>query len=112
MIVLTEKKQFFDSLGLRIAETRIGKKMTQAVLAERLDTTIQFISDLERGIVGISLLKFVKLCTILDVSSDYLLFGNRTDNYAVMAEKLSGLTTEDLDLFDHLFATLDKKKKG
>ena len=108
---MTEKKQFFDSLGQRIAEIRLGKKMTQAVLAERLDTTIQFISDLERGEVGISLMNFAKLCTILDVSSDYLLFGVRSDNYAVLAEKLSGLSAREMEIFDALVDTLDKKKK-
>ena len=108
---MTEKKSFLDSMGQRIAETRLAKKMTQAVLAERLETTTQFVSDLERGAVGISLIKFAKLCTILDVPSDFLLFGVRTDSYAVLAEKLSGLSAKEMEIFDALVDTLDKKKK-
>ena len=62
-------------IGERIAELRKAQNMTQERLAERLECSPQFISDMERGVVGISLSTLKKLCLTLGVSSDSILFG-------------------------------------
>ena len=49
--------------------------MTQEQLAERIDVSPQYISDLERVVVGTSLTTLKKVCTTLGVSSDRILFG-------------------------------------
>lgn len=62
-------------IGARICEVRKKKRLTQEELAERMDVSIQMISNLERGKKAIRPENIVKLCEALDVSADYILRG-------------------------------------
>lgn len=63
-------------IGARIKEIREKRYMTQEVLAEKVNlSTPQQISDIERGIIGVSLERFMNFCQILEIEADYLLFG-------------------------------------
>ena len=61
------------SMGDRIKEARKNKKLTQEQLAEKLDLSVEFISNIERGIRLPSMPVFIKMIELLDVSADYLL---------------------------------------
>ena len=37
------------------------------------------VSDIERGVVGVSLSSMIRICEVLSVSSDELLFGKRDE---------------------------------
>ncbi len=65
----------FGMMGNRIKQARNAKRYTQAELAEFIDISSKNISQLELGLMGISLSTFIKLCKALEVSADYLLFG-------------------------------------
>ena len=59
----------------------------------------QYISDLERGVVGIALPTLKKLCSALGVSSDQILFGVRTQNRgAILANACNALNDEQFSL--------------
>ena len=60
-------------MGDRIREARKNSKLTQEQLAEKLDLSVEFISNIERGLKLPSLQVFTKLIEILNVSADYLL---------------------------------------
>ena len=62
-------------IGKRIAVIRREKDFRQDVLAKKVGVTTQYISNLERGIVGVSTETLMKLCEALEVSADYVLFG-------------------------------------
>ena len=64
------------SMGDRIREVRRRLSMTQEQLAEKLDVTVTYISELERNLKLPSMGLFVKLIEVLDVSADYLLRDN------------------------------------
>ena len=72
------KKEHNIQIGEQIKAAREQAKLTQEQLSERVDVSPQYISDLERGVVGISIPTLKRLCTILGVSSDQLLFGTAT----------------------------------
>lgn len=89
------KKQINIEIGERIKSAREAAGMTQEQFAEQIDVSPQFVSDLERGVVGISIQTLKKVCTVLLVSSDELLFGAGTANRAALIqERCQDLTEE------------------
>ena len=62
-------------LGIRLQTARERQGLTQDQLSELMEITPHFLSSIERGVSGMSLDKLRKVCSILEVSSDYLLFG-------------------------------------
>ena len=66
---------FLKEVGERICERRKNLGYTQEQLAERMDVSIQMISNLERGNKAIKIDNLLKLSKILSVSTDYILTG-------------------------------------
>lgn len=63
-------------IGARIQEIRKKRHMTQEILIEKVGIKeTQQMSNIERGISGVSLPRFIKICETLEIESDYLLFG-------------------------------------
>lgn len=62
-------------IGYRCKHARLSAGLTQETLAEKLDVSTQYLSDMERGKVGLSLLTLLHISDILSVSTDYLLKG-------------------------------------
>lgn len=71
------KQQIYNhiAVGERIKSARKAKKYTQEYIAEQIDMSCQNISDIERGICGLSISTLIDLCRVLDTSADYILFG-------------------------------------
>ena len=61
------------TMGDRIKEARKNKRLTQEQLAERLDISVEFVGQIERGIKLPSMQVFIRLIEALNVSADYLL---------------------------------------
>lgn len=101
------KKPLNISIGRRIQFSREQAGLTQEQLAERLDLSTQFISTIERGAAGASLDTIVGLCDVLNVSSDWLLRGQRAapDTRNVVA-KLTMLSDEQLAIVDDIISSL------
>ena len=70
----------FGVIGKRIYQARKAKRYTQAELAEIIDMSSNNLSCLERGTTGISVPTLMALCKVLEVSADYILFGNESSN--------------------------------
>ena len=64
--------------GKRIKELRKKARMTQEGLANRLNMSTVAISNMERGVNGVSLDMMGVLAEVLDSSVDYIAFGKRT----------------------------------
>lgn len=93
------KKEINIQLGERIKLARERAKLTQEQLSERIDVSPQYVSDLERGVVGISVPTLKRVCVVLGVSSDQILFGAETeDRTAVIAEMCRSLTGEQMGI--------------
>lgn len=65
------------------------------VFAERLSVSTQYISDLERGVVGASVQTIIKICDELNISADYILRGTEPLQYKspqTLITKISSLS--------------------
>lgn len=63
-------------IGARVKELREKRKFTQDDLAERTGiSNSQQVSNIERGLSGMSIATLKSVCKALDVDADYLIFG-------------------------------------
>ena len=65
-------------MGVRIRQRREQLGYSREELAEKLDVSSKFCSDIELGVKGVSLNTLAKLSYILSLSTDYILFGDDT----------------------------------
>ena len=104
---MREKKAINVQIGRQVKLAREKKKLTQEQLAEKLECSPQYLSDLERGVVGISVTLLKKLCIVLDVSSDSILFATTAKNTleaiedtgAVLSDRQFQLLVEIVDRY-------------
>ncbi len=93
------KKQINIEIGEQIRAAREHAHLTQEQLAEKIDVSVQFVSDLERGVVGISLTTLKKTCIVLGVTSDQILFGTSGSNLSsILAIKCKDLSPKNESL--------------
>ena len=85
---MQEKKQINIEIGARIKEEREKAGLTQERFSELIGLGPKSVSAFERGTVGISFTTLKKICQVLSVSSDQILFGQTEKNES----DLSGLT--------------------
>ncbi len=65
-------------VGQRIRKQREFLGYSREQLAEMLDVTPKFCSDIELGLKGMSVSTLCNISHILKLSTDYILFGNLT----------------------------------
>ena len=80
VILMREKKEINIQIGKQVKLAREKSRLTQEQLAEQLECTPQYLSDLERGVVGISVALLKRLWVVLGVSSDDILFAEESKN--------------------------------
>lgn len=103
-----EKKEINVNIGNQIRIAREAAGLTQERFAELVPLATKNVSDIERGVVGISVATLIRICEVLSVSSDSILFGggNRNDVQSV-SDRLSNLPVEQfqiaLDFINKLF---------
>lgn len=100
---MRERKEINVQIGERIKEARENAKLTQEQLAERVNVSPQYVSDLERGVVGVSISTLKRICSSLGVSSDQILFGlQKEDKFASWADKCRVLTQTQIVILDEI----------
>ena len=77
---MQNKKTINVEVGIRIQQERERVGLTQERFYEMIGLGPKSVSALERGVVGVSLSTLKRICQILAVSSDTLLFGPTADN--------------------------------
>ena len=92
---MREKKEINIQIGEQIRLAREQAKLTQEQFAERIEVSPQYISDLERGVVGIALSTLKRLCNTLGVASDQILFGTRTQDRGVILSNVCNVLTDE-----------------
>lgn len=95
------------AMGERIAERRKVMGLTQELLAERMDVSIQMISNLERGIKAIKIDNLVRLSRILNVTTDYILTGERSrTDISSLTERIGHLSDDSCRLIEVIVSHL------
>ncbi len=75
------RKELQYDIGSRIRQLRNASAMTQEKLADEMNVSVQYISKLELGKVGMSIDTLIRLCEILKASADYILTGRNPPAY-------------------------------
>lgn len=80
----------YGQIGQRIKAVRKSKNLTQERMAELLDVSVGYVSQVERGVTKISLDLLAAIATILNCDIAVLLNGSTvaTENY--LADEFSG----------------------
>ena len=82
---MREKKEINIAVGNHIQLVREEAGYTQDTLSELLDITPNHLSAIERGVSGISLETLQRLCLLLGVSADRILFGRDAQEQEALA---------------------------
>ncbi len=102
-------EKLLKEIGVRINACRKGLGLTQEELADRMEVSVQMISNLELGKKAIRPENLVKLCNVIGVSADYILRGSRADWELIgFMQKYVDLSIEDQELLEKLAKRLLK----
>ena len=96
----TVSEELRKQIGSRVREARDLAGFSQDKLAELIESSTQFISDLERGKVCMSIPKLIRICEVLHVSSDYILMGRKNNASTISSDNFTYLESHEKDLID------------
>ena len=97
------------AIGLRIRGCRENLGYSRDQLAEKTSLAVSFISAVELGKISFGAESLIKLCTALNVSADYILFGSKEQtDLSVITAMLSGLDPQYLPLLQDLLSAYVK----
>ena len=112
-----ESKKIIYGMGDRVRKCRNAQKMQQQELAEAVDITPTFLSEIEHDKKSVSLATFVSLMENLHTSADYLLSGLSKDATIAenLVERVKLLNDENIEKIAEIvevFLLMEEKKKG
>ena len=103
--------ELLKEMGQRIMVRRKSLRMTQEELAEKLGVSTQMISNLELGKKAIRPENLAKVCSVLELSADFILTGTNTKTAVdAVAEKLIQLTAEELQMVNDMIDYMNRQK--
>ena len=115
-VIMRERKEINIRMGDQIRMVREQAGLTQEQFGALVSLGPKNVSDIERGIAGISVSTLKRICERMYVSSDRILFGerefNETDHLVERLDRLSGwdyvLLESFLNQVFYLFGMLRK----
>lgn len=90
----------------RIRKAREDMGYTREQFAEKLDVSVSYMAELERGRTGLSVKMLIKICKLLGLSADYVLFGTEKAEDSMLLDKIHRLDDKYLPLLDKLLTEL------
>lgn len=101
------KKDINVEIGANIKREREKAGFTQEQFSELVGLGAKSLSAIERGTVGISLASFQKVCKVLAVSSDALIFGETsTRDTQELSARLERLSPAQYDIASAVLSNL------
>lgn len=91
---------------MRIRKAREDLGYTREKFAEKLDVSVSYLAELERGRTGISVKMLIKVCKILGLSADYVLFGSERPEDSNRLDAIHRIDEKYLPLLDKVIAEL------
>lgn len=86
-------EDLLNQIGSRILSRRKQLRMTQEELAEKAGITSQTVSSAELGKKALRPENIIRLCSALDISTDYLLLGEINENdHSILLSRISDLS--------------------
>ena len=109
--VYNHKKEFNKEIGYKIKEIRVKKNISMEQIASRAIMVPPHITQLEKGINGMTLNKFVIICNALEISPqdvlECFLFGGKI-NEDLLYNKLQ----EEKNLSKNILEFMKQKNNG
>ena len=93
-------------MHMRIRRAREDLGYTREKFAEMLDVSVSYLAELERGRTGISVKTLIKVCNVLGLSADYVLFGSNRQDDALRLDAIHRIDEKYLPLLDNVIAEL------
>lgn len=90
----------------RIRKAREDMGYTREQFAEKLDVSVSYLAELERGRTGISVKMLIKVCNVLGLSSDYVLFGSQRTEDGLRLDAIQRIDEKYLPLLDRMIEEL------
>lgn len=79
---------------------------TRERFAEKLEVSVSYLAELERGRTGISVKMLKKVCNVLGLSADYVLFGTERNTDTMRADNIHRIDNRYLPLLDGVIGEL------
>lgn len=98
-------------LHTRIRRAREAMGYTREQFAEKLDVSVSYLAEVERGRTGISVKILMRICDVLDLSADYVLFGDPRPGDDHFLNKLHRVDEKYLPLVDSMLTSLIEIEK-
>lgn len=95
-------------IGERVRESRKKVGYTREKFAEKLDISVTFAAEIELGKKGISLDTLIKICELLSVSADYIIWGRGERDGNPVAELTACLDDNEMKHAEDLVRTFVK----
>ena len=76
---------------MRIRKAREDMGYTREKFAELLEVSVSYLAEVERGRTGISVKMLTKICRVLGLSADYVLFGANRPQDAALGDAGDGM---------------------
>ena len=89
-----QKKEINIEIGARIKQIRNMRKLSREELASLSGYSTNFIQEVERGRSGLSSESLRAFSIALKTSADNLLFGDQSENFSYISEKLKAVPPE------------------
>lgn len=104
------KKEILELIAKRIQQERKRKGFTQQDLADFIDSSANYISEVERGIKEPGITIMYRICVALDISLNELVLGQRMSNGLPngVIEKLQKLTDEQVQIITMMIDAVDQ----
>lgn len=90
----------------RIRKAREDMGYTREKFAEKLDVSVSYLAELERGRTGISVKMLIKVCNVLGLSADYVLFGKERTEDELRLDAIRRIDEKYLPLLDKVIEEL------
>ena len=92
----------YELVGMRIMQNRLKRGFTREAFAEKVDLSINYVGDIERGKKTPSFETLIRIANVLEVSADDLLMDVIVCNYSIrfakFFEKIETMTKEEKEV--------------
>ena len=96
---------FLVNMGIRISQRRKELRLTQEQLADKMGVSLQTVSCIELGKKAVRPENLANLCSYLNVSADYILYGKRSEQQ--MSDTITKLSALDAEAYRTVQGLID-----
>lgn len=107
---MNDNNRFLIDMGNRVSARRKELNLTQEKVAEAMNISVQSLSCIELGKKAIRPENLYNLCSVLDISADYVLSGKKSvQQLEGIFKKLATMKEEDYRMIETLIDHFKKR---